>query len=327
MKNILFTCICICCFWGQTFAQELPIFTQYREFQSFINPGALPIDYLSQNYQPNKTIGISYRNQWLGYKGGPETMAARYEHLADNLNSVFGGNILRDRTGRFSRTGISLRYAYKVKFAEATSLTIGTKFGFSQNNYDSSDGVLRDAGDITGETNVNQMMPSFGFGAFFNHEFSNYDIVYGGLSIPQLTNSFNASGSKKSEHLYEATHVYLNAGFIKKLNRESSLGSRTMYIEPSVWVKYTQAAPIHTDLNIRVHLPDLLWVGAGYGLGFEDKIRGNFLHFEGGVVLDEVFGLVDKNIKIGFGYDNIFSNSGYSGFGSSLEVNVSYSWL
>ncbi|RMG85464.1 MAG: type IX secretion system membrane protein PorP/SprF [Bacteroidetes bacterium] len=328
MKIILFTAVCVVAGWAQIQAQELPLFTQYREFQSFINPAALPVDYLSQTYQPTQTAGISYRNQWINYDGGPTTMTARYEFIAEDWNSVFGGNLVHDKTGRFSRSGAFLRYAYDIEFTRTSKLTIGAKFGAYQNKYDSKDGVLQDPGDLTGETNVNQIIPDFGVGAFYMQEFYNDDIFYAGVSVPQFGNSLgSSSGNRKPEFLYEATHLFINAGFYKKLNLESNFGSRSMFVEPSLWIKYVEAAPLQTDLNMRVHFPDALWVGIGYGLSFEEKLQGNFLHFEGGVVIDEVFGLYDKDIKIGFGYDNIFGNLGYGGFGNSFEVNVSFSWL
>lgn len=327
MKNAFLTIICLF-FCGQILSQELPMFTQNREFHSFLNPAAMPVDYFSQPYQPNQTAGISYRNQWSNFDGGPTTMTARYEYFSDELNSVFGGNLMHDKTGRFSRTGAYLRYAYKVNFSEESSLNIGGKFGAFQSKYDSSDGVLYDPGDVTGESNVNQIIPDFGIGIFFTQEFLNYDIFYAGLSIPQFTNKLGSVSTNNDTRLiHESTHLFLNTGLYKKLGRGSNYGYREIFIEPSVWVKYAEAAPIQTDFNFRVHLPTLLWVGLGYGVGFDDKVRGNFLHFEGGFVVDEIFDLNNKNIKIGFGYDNIFTNSTYGGFGSSFEVNLSYSWL
>ncbi len=328
MKNIIFTSLLLFLGWEYVQSQELPMFSQYREFQSFINPAAIPVDHLSQNYQPNQTAGISYRNQWLNYSGGPTTMTARYELISEDLNSVIGVNILHDKTGRFSRSGAYLRYGYNIVFTQETNLVVGAKFGAYQNKYDSSDGILHDPGDLTGETNVNQIIFDFGFGLFYSQEFFNDDIFYAGLSVPQFGNSIGSSTkNRKDGFLYEATHLYINAGLYKKLGIESNFGSREMFIEPSLWIKYVKAAPIQTDMNIRVHFTDLFWVGVGYGVGFEDKIRGNFIHFEGGVVVDELFGLYDRNLKIGFGYDNIFSNVGYGGFGSTFEINISYSWL
>ncbi len=327
MKNIIFTIIGMFIGLSQITAQELPLFTQYREFQSFINPGAIPVDYLSQTYEPKNSAGISYRNQWLGYAGGPTTMTARYEHFSENLNSVFGGNIIHDVTGRYGRTGAYGRYAYRMAFSKEGAVTIGAKFGVFQNRYDTSDGTLRDAGDVLGETNFSQFTPDFGLGVFFHQRFGDSDLVYGGLSVPQFANSTaGISENGGTDFLYEATHAFLTAGMYKGLGMESQFGDREMFIEPSVWVKYSQAAPIQTDLNLRVHLPELVWIGLGYGFAFEEKINGNFLHLEGGVVLDEAFGLLDQNIKLGVGYDNFFGNDGYAGFGSSFEINLSYSW-
>ena len=327
MKRIILILGGFLLFGNHLIAQELPLFTQYREFQSFMNPAALPVDYLSQPYQALRTAGISYRNQWVGYAGGPTTITARYEHISENLNSTFGGNILQDETGRFGRSGIYGRYAYQIKYADNGAVSVGAKFGVFQNRYNVEGAILRDPGDITGGTNLSQIIPDFGFGVYFNQGFGDGDIVYAGFSIPQFANNFGGvSENGKMEFLYEATHLYFNTGIYKGLGVSGDYGDREMFLEPSVWVKYATGTPIQTDLNIRLHLPDLFWLGTGYGLGFAERFEGNFLHLEGGLVFDEIFGLIDQSIKLGFGYDNFFGNNGYAGFGPSFEVNLSYSW-
>lgn len=327
MKKILFIIFSLFLNYGQVRAQELPLFTQYREFQSFMNPAAVPVDNLSQTYEAKRTLGVSYRSQWIGYKGGPVTMTARYEHISNKLNSIFGGNIIQDETGRFGRSGIYGRYAYQIKYADGGAINVGAKFGVFQNRYSKDDAILRDAGDVTGETNLNQITPDFGLGIYWNQRFGDADIVYGGFSIPQFANFFGGvSDNGRLDFLYEATHLYFNAGLYKGLGFTSDYGEREMYIEPSAWVKYVAGAPIQTDVNIRVHLPDLFWLGTGYGFGFSDGIEGNFLHLEGGIVLDDAFNLYDKSFKLGIGYDNFFGNNAFAGFGSSFEINLNYSW-
>lgn len=327
MKKILFVIGIFLLGNSQIEAQELPLFTQYREFQSFMNPAALPVDNMSQPYEALRTAGISYRSQWVGFNGGPVTMTARYEHISKDLNSVFGGNIIQDETGRFGRSGIYGRYAYQIKYSDDGAVTVGTKFGVFQNRYDPGGAILRDAGDLTGEGSLNQITPDFGFGVYFNQKFGASDIVYAGFSIPQFANHFGGlSDNGKMDFIYEATHFYFNAGVYKGVGITGDYGEREMYIEPSVWIKSAAGAPLQTDLNIRVHLPDLFWIGGGYGLGFAERLEGNFLHLEGGLVIDDVFNLIDQSIKLGFGYDNFFGNNGYAGFGSSFEMNLSYSW-
>ncbi|TNE62863.1 MAG: hypothetical protein EP344_04655, partial [Bacteroidetes bacterium] len=44
-------------------AQQLPIFNQYTELQTLINPAGVPVDYLQYN-QP-MVAGISFRRQWV----------------------------------------------------------------------------------------------------------------------------------------------------------------------------------------------------------------------------------------------------------------------
>ena len=327
MKKLLFVLVCFLLSYSQVSAQELPLFTQYREFQSFLNPAAVPFDNLAQPYQALRTVGVSYRNQWVGFNGGPVTFTARYEHISENLNSIFGGNIIQDETGRFGRSGIYGRYAYQIKYSDEGAITVGAKFGAFQSRFDTENAILRDPGDVTGETSLSQIIPDFGLGIYFNQRFGDANVVYAGFSIPQFANNFgDVTNDGRIEFLYEATHLYLNSGALIGLGKVSDYGEREMFIEPSFWVKYAEGAPLQTDLNIRVHLPELLWVGAGYGLGFGEELEGTFLHIEGGIILDDVFNLYDQSVKMGVGFDNFFGNNGFAGFGNSFEVNLSYSW-
>jgi len=48
-----------------TQAQQLPIFTQYRENHGYINPASISSDYMT--YYHNLYFGAPYRLQWAGF--------------------------------------------------------------------------------------------------------------------------------------------------------------------------------------------------------------------------------------------------------------------
>ena len=93
-------------------AQQLSLFTQYRENTTVINPAAVEADYLA--YGLNASIGISYRQQWAGISGSPTTQVLRGSYIADGMSGVAlmaGGHIINDVTGPTGLTGFYGRIA------------------------------------------------------------------------------------------------------------------------------------------------------------------------------------------------------------------------
>ena len=56
-------------------SQQLPLFTQYRDLQTVINPAAIPADFFI--YDNNFSIGASFRTQWVGLQNNPQTVTLR----------------------------------------------------------------------------------------------------------------------------------------------------------------------------------------------------------------------------------------------------------
>lgn len=304
------------------YSQQLPIFTQYREFHSFLNPAMLHTDYVSMVYKPNQTVGVSYRDQWIGLSHAPRTYAIRYEYIAEEQNSVWGGNLLKDETGPNSQVGGYVRYAYRVAYSRHTYMSFGLRLGTFKNQFVAAKSITKDPGDPEAKDENTRWTFDYAMGAFFNHEFSNNDVFYAGFSIPQTSNNFDKQIGLGSNVAFKTTHTYLVAGMYKYLG-DAFLGSDgASYLEPSIWVKHTNGAPLQSDFNLRLQVP-LAFVGLGYGLGFGKEVAGSFLHFELGtnITLDE-----DRTVKIGYGFDNLLTGSNYAGFGYTHEINLVYTW-
>ena len=92
-------------------AQQLPLFTQYREYHSIINPAMVSSDFMLNTC--SVALGASARMQWVGLKkNAPSTQVLRGEWVLDKESSmtlVTGGHIIQDRAGRESATSFSGR--------------------------------------------------------------------------------------------------------------------------------------------------------------------------------------------------------------------------
>lgn len=298
-------------------AQQLSLFTQYRENSSIINPAAVESDFLA--FGNNISFGASYRAQWVGLPGNPQTQTIRGTFFADGMRGValmVGGQLINDVTGPTGFTGFYGRIAGVLSDdPQYGGLSIGLSAGMVQYRVKGSQIVLRDENDVLGGLDQSQLFPDVGVGLFFykavggGYSADNY--IYGGLSVPQVLGlDFTFQNEKGEYYSRRIQHFYGMLGFYKFFDDNS-------FLEPSVWVKYAPNAPTNADVNIRYQLPSALWVGTGVS-------TGGSLHLEAGFSLGDNVGL-DNLIRLGYGYDYSFSSFGPTA-GSTHEINLTFSF-
>jgi hypothetical protein len=98
-----------------------------------------------------------------------------------------------------------------------------------------------------------------------------------------------------------------------------------MFVEPSLWLKYTPNAPLQMDVNVRFQMSELFWIGTGYSVSMGESFQGNHLHLEAGFVLGDAVGFEDKRWKVGYGFDRALTAYGPK-FGSTHEVSLMFAW-
>lgn len=303
-------------------AQQVPLFTQYRENQSLINPASIHADNIGYSFRPNSSAGLSYRYQWVDLKSGPRTMIARYEHIMEDLSMLTGLTLIRDATGPTSTTGAYLRYAYQVEFSRYSLLSIGFSSGILQSSLNGNKGVTRDAGDAKSISEFNAIYFEFNPGVFYKSTLGNEDDFYIGLSFPQLFSTKFIKIDNES-YIKKEPHVFAQVGLYKYLGDGFGSLNGAMFLEPSLWFKYVVYALPQLDMNIRFQMAELFWIGTGYSIAVSDQFYGNNLHMEFGVTLNTVD---DRVFKIGYGFDKSITTFGPR-FGSTHEINLTYSWL
>jgi len=297
-------------------AQQLSLFTQYRENSTIINPAAVESDYLA--YGLNVSFGASYRNQWVGISGSPTTQVVRGSYLADGMSGVAlmaGGHIINDVTGPTGLTGFYGRIAgILTDDPSYGGFSIGLSAGYVQYRVNGSEIVFREGTDNIGTTDQSQMYPDVGLGLFFykaagGRFVDNY--FYAGVSVPQVFGLDLTFQNDDGEFVTKRVqHIYGQVGFYKFFDNNS-------FLEPSVWFKYAPNVPTNIDINLRYQLPSTLWVGAGVS-------TAQNVHLEAGLVLGENIGL-DNTLRFGYGYDYSFSSFGPTA-GNTHEINVTYSF-
>lgn len=311
-----FIIIFLCSLWfcEMTVAQQLPLFTQYREYHSYINPASISADYFNQEY--NLNVGASYRQQWVGLADAPQSIFVKGEYILPTkaaFDLSFGGYLLGRNTDPIRSNGVYGKIA--ALFTEDPyygAFSLGFTFGALQYGINADELIPFHANDnIIASGNYRQMVPDVGFGLYYYKQFRDGmlegDVMYGGLSIPQILGATaNFNGIQSNFSIQQERHVYGVAGFYKYLNELS-------FIEPSIWLRYVPNAPLQIDILARYQHNQTFWAGIG---GATSKI----LHIEGGVFAGKN---TNSSLKIGFGFD--YPIGGYGTvLGPAYEFNIAY---
>ncbi|MES2761956.1 MAG: type IX secretion system membrane protein PorP/SprF [Bacteroidota bacterium] len=257
-------------------AQQLPQYTQYMLNDLAINPAVSGKDNFAD-------IRSNNRYQWVGMTDAPRTYMLTLHSPLKNRHMGLGTHIYTDIVGPTRRVGINLSYAYHIKLAEKTKLSLGLSAGIQQWGIDGHKLHLHDAGDDNLLTQYQtRIVPDFGAGLYVHNE-----DWYLGFSAPQLYQSpikLYPDGDHKGTLV---THFILNGAYKIKVGDDFK-------VEPSFLLKYADPTPLEIDLGARVIYQEQIWLGVGYR--HHDAITA-------------LIGFMYKNyLMIGYSYDYTTTN-------------------
>ncbi|MEP7267183.1 MAG: PorP/SprF family type IX secretion system membrane protein, partial [Saprospiraceae bacterium] len=294
-------------------AQQLPSFSLYREYQSFLNPAAVPHDYFKDDI--NAHIGISYRSQWEKFgDGAPVTGLLNGTYISDQSTTklILGGSFLMDRTGPVNYYDANAKFG--VMFSEDPlygGFSAALTLGYKQLSLQTTKLIATDITEILGNSDrYSTSSPDIGIGFFYHGRLQNEDHVYIGGSMPQLFSVNGLSSNVNRPGIKAVPHFYGLAGYIKYLNDYS-------FLETTSWIKYVQNTPINVDLNLKYQLDQTLWLGFGLS---STKI----FHAEAGIVLSSNIGW-ETPIRIGYSFEDGFTEFA-NPFGMTHEISISFAW-
>jgi type IX secretion system PorP/SprF family membrane protein len=290
--------------------QQLPSFTLFRDNWNVLNPASVSSDYLFSNNP--MSIFATYRNQWNGVEGAPETAVLNWEYVLDYWNVVTGLSIMHDQAGEISGTALFGRFGYRINLDRRGDrfINVALNGGVVQYRADLADLNL-------GETVIdlaNDLIyyPDFGVGLMYYHE----DLFYLGISVPQTfrlsTSVRNDNGEfdiKRTQHFYLMGGTYFD---IYALNSDAS------YLELSGFLKYVPNAPLAIDVHARMQLGEVLYIGMGGGLSQTARA-------EAGIVIGESMNFNARQVRMGAAYGIGLSKYAQA-FGNSLELHAIYSF-
>ena len=297
-------------------AQQLPLFTQYREYAGVINPASVPSDYIW--YEKNLSFGASYRKQWVTDKDGPATQVLRGDYVWDRGRSsvwpIFGGYLINDKAGRMGMTGAYARAA--MLFTDEVTergFSVGLNAGVVRYGLDLSNARLRNPDDIAVYDVQNSLFPDVGLGVYGYTTLGNGHQLFGGASIPQVmglnvqfrNDDPNLPDGKRNLSIQRVQHYFANVGYRIPLAEDFT------FLEFSTWGRMILPLGPQFDFNMRCQLEESFFFGTGF------STNGN-AHLEFGLSLGE-----DQLVRVGAGADFPFT-AVKAYYGNSLEVNVAY---
>lgn len=245
MKKILYITVSVLLM-SNLEAQQLPQYTQYMLNEMAINPAVAGKD----NYAD---VRSNNRYQWLGITDAPRTYMLTLHSPFKNRHMGLGTHIYTDIVGPTRRVGISLAYAYHIKVAEKTRVSLGISAGIQQWGIDGHKLHLHDAGDENLLTQYQtKIVPDLGAGLYVHN-----DKWYLGISAPQLYESpikLYENGDHKGTLV---THFLVNGAYKFDVGDDFK-------VEPSFMLKYANPAPVKLDVGARVIYQEQVWLGVGY---------------------------------------------------------------
>ena len=275
---------------SQSYAQQDPLYTQYYNNFSLINPA-----YAGTHGLFTATANI--RSQWAGVPDGPETQTLSI-HGPTGKNVGLGLSVVRDNVYVLNETHLFADFSYTIQPNENSSLAFGLKAGGSFLDVDLlSLGIVN---DVLFSENINKFNPNIGVGVYY---FT--DKFYASLST---INILKTKHYKKSNNVVstasEEMLFYLSTGYVFDLNESFKL-------KPSILLRSVNDSPLSTDISANVLWKDKLEFGLAHR--FEESIS----------VLFQI--RLTNTMKVGYTYDGFTSNIGDYNDGShefSVILNI-----
>ena len=240
MKNLnLFVFLSACVFAfgiSEIKAQQLPLSNQY-----VINKFSLSPSYAGATDYSG--VFGSYRRDWVGIEGTPETKVIS-GNTAIGKNMGVGGSLSSLQAGIFTNLSAMIYFAYHVKFSETSTLGIGLGVGMLENHLDLSKNNESVFDPVLLNTNTTTAMPDASIGITFRHK-----NLYLGFSAPRLIGVNRPAYKLWPQQL---AHI----GYTYNIN---SIWS----IDPIAIVYIPKDAPLYFDVTVPVIYQKKIWLTLG----------------------------------------------------------------
>ncbi len=230
-----------------SFAQQVPLSSQYMMNRLIINPAyAGELGFYSAS--------ISYRKQWVGLDGAPTTQNLSIHGPALKGKLGLGLMVFRDVIGVSKENNLSGSFAYKIKVRRKETLSFGISGSavFTTNEWSQINTTKANDVAFSGDS-PQYIFPDFSVGVYYKAE-----KYFAGISVPMfLQHQLDGSSSNYSIENDFGQYNYLGeAGLNFKVDKT--------VIRPSIMTRYLPSAAFQMDINCIVDFDNNLGIGISY---------------------------------------------------------------
>lgn len=276
MKRLIYILLLVVVGTPHSFAQQMPLYSQYMYNRFLINPAAAG----SEGYT---SFNITAREQWIGYAGAPRTYSLSYQarftkkkySLKKNIfgntryraktegRTGLGIGLFSDQNGLVQRTGFQAAYSYHIWVQDYTQLSFGlaaTGYHYiinadSESFSDPSEPWLSD------NLRNGVFIPDINFGLCLLNE--RYTL---GFSAESMLGAAAKIGDgrvdtlKAYDRLRMSRHYHIFGSYSFQTGKD-------LEIEPSALFKLSEQLLPQADFGLALIYDQTFWLGAGYRTG------------------------------------------------------------
>ena len=205
--------------------------------------------------QATNIVGASYRTQWSGISGSPQTATVFGSFALPSQGIGLGGYLYKDKTGPTSRTGVQLAFAKHINMANGGKFSLGIEARGLQYSLDREKLSATLGADPALGTSENRFKFDAGFGISYTGK-----KLQLGISASQLIQSkldFYSGNLTPTEAGRLYRHYYFHGAYKWKADDATT-------ITPNLLVIYLPNAPTSYQFGVRVEHRELFWWGLGY---------------------------------------------------------------
>ena len=261
-----------------SFAQQLPLYSQYLYNKFLINPAITGADGFT-------SVNITAREQWIGYSGAPRTFSISWQtrllkrsyRLKQNLFNKtvyrpktpgkvgFGGYLFSDKNGRIQRTGFQLAYSYHTWIRDYTQLSLGLAFTGYHFMINTENIIFEDPNEpwLNNELRRGIFIPDTDFGIYVLDP--NFCV---GFSGEQLFGAAVKLGEYGYKNYWMDRHYYLFGSY------NFYTGVKTE-LQPSILLKISEQVRPQVDVGFTYNYDQDFWAGISYRTGAGGALIGN----------------------------------------------------
>ena len=239
-------------------AQQLPLGNQYLINDFSLNPA-----YAGAN--DNVEAFMSYRNDWVGVDGAPESRLISVNGALPNLLGFLpitpsevgiGAAIHSQEAGMFRTSGFSATFSYKFNIAAVQSVRLGLSLGVLEHNLnlvDLSSKALSDP-SLINNIDARELLFDATFGALYH-----FQKLYVGVQVPRLMES--AVKDETGASLYTMSrHYVVHTSYKMPVAPQFT-------VEPFLVARTTANSVLEFELAAKTEYNKQWWLGLMYRKG------------------------------------------------------------